>query len=179
MTTSARPTIESFDLGPMPEEARMRTVDELLIRAPVRRVFEFAREVDRWTEHLKHYRFVRFQERASDGGGVVEMAAWRPFGAFRWPTWWKSQMTVDPNKPSVRFRHIAGITRGMEVEWTFAPVGDATRVRIVHLWNGPRWPLGTVAAKMVIGPVFVHGIASRTLAGIAAAAERGPAVTRG
>jgi hypothetical protein len=39
--------------------------------------------------------------------------------------------------------------------------------------------MGIVAAKMVIGPVFVHGIASRTLAGLAAVAERGPGLSRG
>lgn len=63
----------------------------------------------------------------------------------------------------------------MEVEWTFAPVmnGDGALVRIVHVWNGPRWPLiGSLAARGIIGPVFVHGIASRTLAGLAYAAER-------
>jgi hypothetical protein len=32
--------------------------------------------------------------------------------------------------------------------------------------------VGTWAAKSIIGPVFVHGIASRTLAGLAAVAER-------
>jgi hypothetical protein len=32
--------------------------------------------------------------------------------------------------------------------------------------------IGLVAARGVIGPVFVHGIASRTLAGLAHAAER-------
>jgi len=180
MTTAARPTVAPFDLGPMPEKRRMRTVDELLVRAPLRRIFEFAREVDRWPEHLPHYRWVRFESRASDGGGVVEMAAWRPFGSVRWPTWWKSEMSVSESEPNVRFRHVAGITKGMEVEWSFAPEGDATRVRIVHLWNGPRWPLvGIVAAKAVIGPVFVHGIASRTLAGLAAVAERGPGISRG
>ena len=47
-----------------------------------------------------------------------------------------------------------------------------TFVRIVHVWNGPAWPLiADMAARGVIGPVFVHGIASRTLAGLAAAAE--------
>jgi hypothetical protein len=41
------------------------------------------------------------------------------------------------------------------------------------VWNGPSWPLiGELAARGVIGPVFVHGIASRTLAGLARAAER-------
>ncbi|CAN5714791.1 hypothetical protein BH23GEM1_BH23GEM1_07820 [soil metagenome] len=47
-------------------------------------------------------------------------------------------------------------------------------MRIVHAWDGPRWPLiGVYAAQVVIGPVFVHGIASRTLAGLARVAERG------
>jgi hypothetical protein len=61
----------------------------------------------------------------------------------------------------------------MDVEWTFESVPDGTLVRIVHVWNGPRWPLiGEVAARGVIGPIFVHGIASRTLAGLARSAER-------
>jgi len=45
-------------------------------------------------------------------------------------------------------------------------------IEIVHTWTGPRWPLiGSLAANLVIGPVFIHGIASRTLAGIKRAAE--------
>ena len=36
-----------------------------------------------------------------------------------------------------------------------------------------RWPLiGVFAATQVIGPLFVHGIASRTLAGLARVAEK-------
>jgi len=47
-------------------------------------------------------------------------------------------------------------------------------VTIVHDWPGPRWPLiGRAAASWVIGPVFIHGIASRTLAGIRRAVEAG------
>jgi hypothetical protein len=47
-------------------------------------------------------------------------------------------------------------------------------VTIVHDWTGPGWPLiGTLAASWVIGPVFIHGIASRTLAGIRRAVEAG------
>ena len=62
---------------------------------------------------------------------------------------------------------------GMDVAWTFEPVPGGTRVRIVHVWNGPPVPLiGALAAQTVIGPVFVHGIASRTLAGLAGVAER-------
>ena len=119
MSSSARPGIEPFDLGAMPKKRWMCTVDELLVRAPLRRIFEFAREVDRWPEHLRHYRWVRFHQRATDGGGLVEMAAWRPFGSLRWPTWWMSEMSVNESAPNVRYRHVAGITKGMEVEWSF------------------------------------------------------------
>ena len=52
-----------------------------------------------------------------------------------------------------------------------APDGGST-VTIVHEWDGPPWPLiRRIAAEGVIGPVFVHGIASRTIAGVARAAE--------
>jgi hypothetical protein len=110
------------------------------------------------------------------------MSAYRPFqlvgaasGALRvnWPTWWLSEMSVDRQKPAIRFRHVGGITKGMDVEWTFSPAAGGTHVRIVHLWDGPGIPVvGKWAAMFVIGPVFVHGIASRTLAGLATVAER-------
>jgi hypothetical protein len=61
----------------------------------------------------------------------------------------------------------------MEVEWSFTPALGGTHVRILHVWDGPRIPLiGMWLAVYLIGPVFVHGIASRTLAGLAAVAER-------
>jgi hypothetical protein len=167
-----------FDLGPMPSDRSMRTVDELVVRAPLERIFALAAEVERWPNHLSHYRYVKFLERRADGGGIVDMSANRPFGAVEWPTFWTSLMSVAaPGNveaaPAIRFRHIRGVTAGMDVEWSFAASTGGTLVRIVHLWNGPRWPLiGELAARSVIGPVFVHGIASRTLAGLGRAAER-------
>ncbi len=158
----------------MPIGRRMRTLDNLIVRAPVRTIFELARDVADWPSHLPHYRFVRYSERARDGSGIVEMSANRPFGAVSWPTWWRSTMQVDNSAPTIRFRHIGGITTGMDVEWSFEPIAEGTHVRILHVWNGPRWPLiGDFAARSVIGPVFVHGIASRTLAGLARIAESG------
>jgi ribosome-associated toxin RatA of RatAB toxin-antitoxin module len=159
--------------APLPLGRAMVTVDERLVRAPVSRIFAIARAVEEWPAHLPHYRYVRFRARTAGGGGLVEMSANRPFGPVGWPTWWLSRMAVDEQAPAIRFRHVGGITTGMDVEWRFAARGDATLVRIVHVWDGPRWPLvGVFAATAVIGPVFVHGIASRTLAGLAAVAER-------
>lgn len=181
------------DLGPLPSGRRMRTVDERLVQSPLASIFDLARDVERWPELLPHYRYVRFEERDGHGGGLVGMSANRPFGTIAWPTWWRSLMQVVDKRtdlgrpgeegeeggdggPAIRFRHVGGITTGMEVEWSFQRrAGDTgTLVRIVHVWDGPAWPVvGPIAAIGVIGPVFVHGIASRTLAGLAEVAERG------
>jgi hypothetical protein len=83
-------------------------------------------------------------------------------------------MRIDRAAPAVYYRHVQGITTGMDVVWRIEPEGNGTTVTIVHEWSGPRWPLvGGITASWVIGPVFIHGIASRTLAGIKRAVERG------
>jgi hypothetical protein len=65
----------------------------------------------------------------------------------------------------------------MDVVWKLKPIGtetEITEVTIVHKWTGPGWPLvGPAAAAWIIGPVFIHGIASRTLAGLARHVEEG------
>lgn len=147
----------------------MRTIDRLHVRAALGRVFALASTVERWPEILPHYRWVRRLE-----GNLVEMAAWRPFGILKYPTWWVSEMTVDRAAGQIRYRHVRGITRGMDVVWQLAERDGGVAVEVVHVWDGPRWPLvGPLAADLVIGPVFIHGIASRTLAGLKRAAETG------
>jgi hypothetical protein len=82
-------------------------------------------------------------------------------------------MDPDAGRRRIRYRHVGGITTGMDVEWRIAGQDGEVHVEIVHEWTGPRWPLiGRLAADWVIGPVFIHGIASRTLAGVRREAER-------
>ena len=151
----------------------MRTVDTLWIAAPPERVFEHAALVERWPDILPHYRWVRVHGPRPDAGRLVEMSAWRPFGALRWPTWWMSEMWIQRDRREVRYRHVRGVTAGMEVRWSVVPEQTGSRATIVHEWEGPDWPvIRWPAANWVIGPVFVRGIASRTLAGIGRAAER-------
>jgi ribosome-associated toxin RatA of RatAB toxin-antitoxin module len=150
----------------------MRTIDRTTVRASLDRVYALAADVERWPEILSHYRWVRTRERHAEHA-VVEMAAWRPFGPVGWPTWWVSEMEPDARARRIRYRHVAGITRGMDVEWRIEGEDGEVQVEIVHEWAGPRWPLvGRLAAAWVIGPVFVHGIAVRTLAGVKREAER-------
>lgn len=152
----------------------MRTVDEAVSRAPADLCFQVAADVERWPDILPHYRWVRFLRRDGFAQGQVEMAAWRPFGPVGWPTWWISEMQHDPSARTVLYQHVYGITTGMDVVWEVRPLPDGTtQLRIVHDWTGPGWPLiGGFAANAVIGPHFVKAIASRTLAGVVAEAER-------
>jgi len=151
----------------------MLRIDERLVRARPETCFLVAADVERWPALLPHYRRVRFLRREAFGHGRVEMAAWRHFGPVAWPTWWVSEMAAEPGEPAVYYRHVAGITKGMAVRWQFLPHDDGCRVRIVHEWDGPRWPLvGRFAARHVIGPRFVSAIARRTLAGVGAEAVR-------
>lgn len=151
----------------------MRLVDEITCTAPVDVCFRFAADVERWAEVLPHYRWVRFRRKDGLAEGVVEMAAWRPFGPLKYPTWWVSEMSHDAETRQVFYTHIEGITKRMDVVWEVSAIeGGGTHLQIVHEWRGPKWPLiGRLAARWVIGPLFVHHIAMRTLRGIARAAE--------
>jgi ribosome-associated toxin RatA of RatAB toxin-antitoxin module len=127
--------------------------------------FRLASQVDRWPSLLPHYRWVRFRSGTPEDG-LVEMAARRDFGRLSWPVWWVSRMRADPETLTVRYTHVAGVTRGMEVTWQIAPSYHGSRVIIRHEWNeGPRiaGPAAPAVARALVGPVFVHHVAEQTL----------------
>jgi len=150
----------------------MRTVDEITVASSLERAFHVASAVERWPTFLHHYRWVRMLE-PRNGTPVVEMAAWRPFGIVKYPTWWVSEMEVVPSAYQIRYTHIKGITAGMDVVWQLSQRDHHVHISIVHEWTGPPWPLiRGIAADLVIGPVFIHGIARRTLEGVKHESER-------
>lgn len=174
-----RPRIEARD-----SYRALYMVDELEMRAPVEACFRAAADVERWPEILPHYRWVRFHRRDGFGSGRVEMAARREFGTLAYPVWWVSEMRLEKERPAVLYRHVAGVTTGMDVEWSFEELGPArTGVRILHAWaEGPPWPLPgplrrAISAR-VIGPTFIHHVASRTLEGIRSHVESSSEITR-
>lgn len=130
----------------------------LVIHADARAVYELAAATERWPQLLPHYRWVHVLERAGNRR-VVEMAARRDFI----PVWWVAEQVCEPAAPRITFRHLRGVTRGMEVEWRFTPEPGGTRVAISHeLRLG--WPLiGRPVADYIIGPQFVAYIAGKTL----------------
>jgi ribosome-associated toxin RatA of RatAB toxin-antitoxin module len=146
----------------------MQTANTVTMTADLDRIVALAADVERWPVILPHYRWVTLLA----GGGdrkTVEMAARRG----RIPVKWQAIQEIDRDGPTpvIRFHHIGGVTKGMDVAWTFAPNGTAVDVRIEHAFTPP-WPLvGPLVANRIIGPHFVEAIASRTLATIKAIIE--------
>lgn len=139
------------------------------MRAPIDVIFHLAAEVEQWPRLLAHYRrVVPLAVRAE--GRIIEMSAVRP--PLPLPVRWRAIQVVDAGTCTVRYRHIGGVTRGMEVEWRMETAGESVVVTIVHRFAPPwPWPGPWLARRIVCG-FFVHGIAERTLKGIACAAER-------
>jgi ribosome-associated toxin RatA of RatAB toxin-antitoxin module len=141
----------------------MQTENRTIMQGDLETIVSLAADVERWPVILPHYRWVRLIE----GGGnekLVEMAARRG----RIPVKWQAMQTVDRSDrtPVIRYLHVRGVTRGMEVAWTFDPTPTGVGVRIDHEFIPP-WPVvgGTVADR-VIGPHFVAAIAGQTLSTI-------------
>jgi coenzyme Q-binding protein COQ10 len=144
----------------------METSNSVWMRAPAERIYPLAAEVERWPELLPHYRWVTILERAGNRK-LVEMAARRDWI----PVSWQAVQELDPETPLIRFRHVRGLTTGMDVEWRFEPRDGGTLVTIHHTLD-LRWPLiGPWAAQNVIGPQFVANIAGKTLRRIKQLAE--------
>jgi ribosome-associated toxin RatA of RatAB toxin-antitoxin module len=144
----------------------MRTTHRAVIAAPFETVFHLARDVEAWTSLLPDYRWCRVLERAP--GRLVFAMGGRIRG---WPARWVAVQEADLARGRIAFRHIAGLTAGMRVEWRLARAGGAVEVEIVHDLV-LRWPLvGRWVSDLIVGPVFIDHIARRTLAAVKARAE--------
>lgn len=149
----------------------MRTVHRVRIAAPLPVVFGLARDVESWTALLREYRWCRVLER-SPARLVFSMGGWIRL----WPARWTAVQEPRPEEHRITFRHLKGITKGMEVEWRFAPADGATDVALTHELV-MRWPLiGRLVGDHIVGPVYIDYIARKTLAAVKARAE---AVARG
>jgi aromatase len=146
----------------------------LRVRADPRTVFDLAAAVEDWPRLLPHYRRVRVLADRGDRR-IVEMAARRDAIPVRWT----AEQRLFPSERRITFRHIGGITRGMEVAWTFTPGPDG--VVLVRVWHGfcPRWPLvPDWLVHVVIGRIFVDNIARKTLRRIRELSEQAPVAGR-
>jgi hypothetical protein len=142
----------------------MKTVNAIIIRAPLPAIFATASDLPRWPDFLKHYRYNRMLS-AMPWGGIVKMSAVRS-GI---PTTWISIYRVDTEHCQLHFEHLRSTlnaTRGMIVIWNFTETTEGVLVEISHELD-LRWPLiGGLVSKYLVGRFFIHHIATLTLAGL-------------
>ncbi|TAM76123.1 hypothetical protein EPN44_06745 [bacterium] len=134
----------------------MHTETDIEIAAQIRTIYDAVADVERWPSFLPHYRYVR-----RNGDGSFAMAARRGWIPVRWV----ARVEADSREPALRFRHVGGWTRGMNVWWRFEPSPQGTRVTIIHDLDFRVLPVAREwFARRVIGEYFVDAIARRTLA---------------
>jgi len=143
-----------------------QTRTSIVIDADPQTIYRFASATERWPEYLPHYRYVRVIQ--DDGASrIIEMAAWRDFIPVRWV----ARQTNDPARPHIAFKHLAGWTKGMDVEWRFEGDRGGTRVTIEHRLAF-QFPIAAdFIGKHVVAAFFIENVAKKTLARMKALAE--------
>ena len=147
----------------------MHSTIDIGIQAPAALVFRVARGVERWDRLLPHYARSLVVERGPDGSLVVDFVARRPLIGvlgLGMPVAWRSRTWSEPETLRLRFVHVAGATRGMDVTWRIEATPTGCHVSIDHDFR-PRLP-GFAA---FVDRWFTRPIAGRTLATIKAIAE--------
>ena len=149
----------------------MQSTIAIDVSAPADLVFALARDVTRWERLLPHYARSRAVETRADGSLVVDFIARRPVPVIgvtglAIPVTWRARTWHEAATRRLRFVHIAGATKGMDVTWHIDPAGDGCHVAIDHDFR-PR--VGPFAA--FVDTAFTRPIAGRTLATFKTLAE--------
>ena len=139
-------------------------------------IYQFAADIQDWPALLPHYRYMRILER-SETHKIADFGATRIFTfgdlSVHWPCSWQARQELFPTERRITYKHLRGFTRGMWVEWRLEPCGDHVRVTIDHELNYPLPILGPLFAKYIVGNLFVHQIAGKTLQCIKVKVESG------
>jgi aromatase len=140
--------------------------------APPNLVFALARNVERWERLLPHYARSRPIDRRDDGAVVADFVARRalpgPLGmlGLSIPVTWRARTWAEPAALRLRFVHVAGATKGMDVTWRIEPAANGALVSIDHDFRPRFAPFAPFVDRFFTGP-----IATRTLAAFKALAE--------
>lgn len=122
------------------------------------RIYRLAADIQNWPVLLPHYRYMRVLEQS-------ETHKLADFGASRdgFPCKWRARQELFPAEARITYQHVGGITRGMWVEWRLQKREDRVLVTIDHKLTYPVPILGPLFAQYIVGNLFVHNIAGKTL----------------
>ncbi|MBI3327671.1 MAG: SRPBCC family protein [Nitrospinae bacterium] len=135
----------------------MHTENRITIHGDLRKIFQLAAQVEKWPQILPHYRGIKVLQRRKRRT-VVEMAAQRT----RFPVRWTAVQEVFPYE-RITYKHIKGITAGMDVTWTFTPTEGGVEILITHDFASSLPAIGNFFSKYIVGGLFVKPIAGKTL----------------
>ena len=149
------------------------------------RLFQLAADIQDWGWILPHYRYLRVTEqegnrRTADFGATRSFVLFRfkkrrnaddPEDApiaysetgFEFPVSWQARQEIFPGERRITYQHIGGITKGMRVEWRITPQRDRMKVVIDHELTMKIPIFGKWFSDKIVGKLFVHNIAGKTL----------------
>ncbi len=102
----------------------MHSAISIEIDAPPELVFRLARDVTRWERLLPHYVRSRAIGPSYEEALVVDFIARRVLVrtlGIGLPVIWRARTWSDPATRRLRFVHVAGATKGMDVTWRIDP----------------------------------------------------------
>jgi ribosome-associated toxin RatA of RatAB toxin-antitoxin module len=146
----------------------VRSTTSITVAAPPELVFRLASDPLRWPALLPHYAHAREVARR-DGMVLADFVARRPLVpllGIGLPVTWRSRTWAEPEHLRLRFHHVAGATRGMDVTWRIEGTPGGCEVTIEHDFR-PR--IGAWA--VFVDRLFTQPIAGRTLLGFKTLAE--------
>ncbi|HKP54514.1 MAG TPA: SRPBCC family protein [Chloroflexia bacterium] len=154
----------------------MKSRNEIAIHAPYDRIFPLAAKVEEWGRILPHYRYVKLLRREGNRKWV-RMSAWRDIVPVTWTAIESVEEGTEAHPGTIKFRHIGGMVRGMDVQWSFEPRPERGEVvvSIYHQLDDPPFPvklLGSRLIEAIVGRGFIGNIARKTLKRIKELAEQ-------
>jgi ribosome-associated toxin RatA of RatAB toxin-antitoxin module len=147
----------------------------LEMAAPPSLVFALARDVERWERLLPHYVRSRAVDRREGGFVIADFVARRPLPGplgmvgLSIPVTWRARTWTEPATLRLRFVHVAGATKGMDVTWRIEPAVGASGGSLVSIDHDFRPRFAPFAA--FVDRFFTRPIATRTLGTFKALAE--------
>ncbi len=153
----------------------MKSSNEIVIHAPYELIFSLGANVEEWVRILPHYRYVKVLRREGNRKWV-RMSAWRDFVPITWTAVESVERGTEQMPGTIRFKHIKGLVRGMDVQWTFQvrPESGDVVVGIYHQLDKPTFPVRLLGPRLidaVVGRGFIGYIAGKTLKRIKMLAE--------
>jgi ribosome-associated toxin RatA of RatAB toxin-antitoxin module len=136
---------------------------EMMIRAPLVKIFAVASNLQRWPEFLPHWRYNRYLSQ-TPSGGLVKMSCL----CLGLKMIWVSEYRIDTENRRLNFHHkkSSKATLGMEVVWNFVEMPEGfVRVSISHKLDKGRL-IGPAISFWVVKKFLLKDIEEKTLAGL-------------